>query len=61
MKVKYIGTISDLLELISGKEYECLGKEDNAYRVIDETGEDYLYPASEFEVIDNAIKTLFYE
>ncbi len=52
MKVKYIGSISDPLELISGKEYECLGKEDNAYRVIDETGEDYLYPASEFEVIE---------
>lgn len=52
MKVKYIGTISDPLELISGNIYECLGKEDNAYRVIDETGEDYLYPASEFEVIE---------
>ncbi len=52
MKVKYIGAISDPLELISGKEYECLGKEDNAYRVIDETGEDYLYPASKFEIIE---------
>ena len=52
MKVKYIGAISDPLELISGKKYECLGKEDNAYRVIDETGEDYLYPASEFEIIE---------
>ena len=52
MKVKYIGSISDPLELISGKIYECLGREQSRYRVIDETGEDYLYPVDEFEVVE---------
>ncbi len=52
MKIKYIGKISDPLELIAGKVYECLGKEKDRYRVIDETGEDYLYPIEEFETID---------
>ena len=52
MKIKYIGKISDPLELITGKVYECLGKEKDRYRVIDETGEDYLYPIEEFETVD---------
>jgi hypothetical protein len=52
MKVKYIGKISDPLELISGKTYTCLGKECFRYRVIDETEEDYLYPTEEFEMVE---------
>jgi hypothetical protein len=28
-----------------------LGKEKDRFRVIDETGEDYLYPIEEFEVV----------
>ena len=52
MKVKYIGKISDPLELISGKVYKCLGREFDRYRVIDETGEDYLYPVEEFEIVE---------
>lgn len=52
MKVKYIGKDSSPLELITGNIYECLGKEIGRYRVIDETGEDYLYPVSEFEVVE---------
>ncbi len=52
MKVKYLGGENESpLALIKGKEYECLGKERNRYRVIDETDEDYLYPISEFEVV----------
>ena len=53
MKIKYIGKASDPLELITGNTYECLGKEKDRYRVIDETGEDYLYPIEEFEVVEN--------
>lgn len=52
MKVKYIGTISDPMELIKDKIYECLGIEKGWYRVIDETDEDYLYPPDEFEVVE---------
>lgn len=52
MKIKYIGEESSPLALITGKTYECLGKEYDMYRVIDETGEDYLYPEEEFEVFE---------
>lgn len=52
MKVKYIGPLNDPLELINGKAYTCLGIEKGWYRVIDETGEDYLYPTDIFEIID---------
>ncbi len=52
MKIKYIGTISDPMELITGKIYNCIGIEKEWYRVIDETGEDYLYPPNEFEIIE---------
>lgn len=50
-KVRYIGdTIS--LELTHGKIYEVLSIERGWYRIIDDTGEDYLYPAGNFEVVD---------
>lgn len=52
MKVKYIGEISDPLELINGKVYECLGNEYGMFRVIDETDEDYLYPEEEFIIVE---------
>lgn len=52
MKVKYTGDYSSKMSLITGNTYECLGKEHECYRVIDETGEDYLYPASQFEIIE---------
>ncbi len=52
MKVKYIGENGSRFSVLKGKIYECIGKERDRYRVIDETDEDYLYPASEFEVIE---------
>lgn len=58
MKVKFLGE-SDPVALINGKVYECLGIEDDSYRVIDEEGIDedeeiqgYLYPMSSFELIE---------
>lgn len=51
MKVKYIGDNESPLSLIKGKIYECLGREKDRYRVIDETDEDYLYPVEEFEIV----------
>lgn len=48
--VRYIGeTIS--LELTNGKIYKVLSIERGWYRVVDDTGEDYLYPAGNFEVV----------
>ena len=52
MKVKYIGKESSRMSLISGNVYECLGREYDRYRVIDETNEDYLYPIEEFEIVE---------
>lgn len=44
---------SDPLELINGKEYEVLGIvwDDTMFDVIDETGDNFLYPAEDFIVI----------
>lgn len=49
--VRYIGETSPL-ELTNGKIYKVLSVERGWYRVIDDTGEDYLYPAGNFEIID---------
>lgn len=51
MMVKYIG-ITNPVQLINGKTYECLGKEYEFYRVIDESEEDYLYLAEDFEIVE---------
>lgn len=51
MKVKYIGN-SNPLRFINGKIYEVIGRENNSYRIIDETGEDYLYSLKHFELVD---------
>jgi hypothetical protein len=51
MKVKFLGE-SDPLELTSGKVYDVLSVEKDWYRIVDETGEDYLYPPEIFEIIE---------
>lgn len=35
-----------------GKEYEVLSEEKGKYRIVDESGEDYLYPADMFEIVE---------
>ena len=54
MKAKYIkeGASGACLQ---GKVYEVLAVEyglGKCYRVIDESGEDYLYPATAFEIVE---------
>jgi len=50
-KVRYIGeTIS--LELTHNKIYNVLSIERGWYRIVDDTGEDYLYPAGNFEEVE---------
>lgn len=51
MKAKYIGETAPL-ELTNGKIYSILSVEKGWYRVLDDTGEDYLYPPDMFEVIN---------
>ncbi len=51
MKIRYIGK-SISFALTHNKIYEVLSTEKGWYRIIDDTGEDYLYPAENFEVIE---------
>ncbi len=41
-------------DVLPGLTYEFLGEERNMVRVVDESGEDYLYPASSFRVLSEA-------
>ena len=50
MKVKFIGE-SDPIYMINGKIYDVISIENTWYRIVDEEGEDYLYPPELFEVI----------
>ena len=63
MKVKYVGgpvmdyVVKDnqIADLINGHIYEaspCEKYKGAFYRVIDESGEDYLYPKNFFEVVE---------
>lgn len=54
MIVKNLG-ISDPLMLLHGKSYKVIDIERGWFRIIDETGEDYLYPPDLFiiEKINN--------
>jgi len=38
-------------DLTIGKIYQVISVENGYYRIIDDSGEDYLYPASMFEII----------
>jgi len=51
MNVMYIGKTSPL-ELTNGKIYEVLSIERGWYRIVDESGEDYLFPPDVFKVIE---------
>ena len=60
MKVRYIGkkymdylTERNRIDLIPGKVYEVIevSKKVGFYRIVDESGEDYLYPPEFFEEV----------
>ena len=48
--VKYLGK-TDPVTLVNGKLYEVISIERDWFRIIDETGEDYLYPPELFEIV----------
>ena len=50
MKVKYIGKTIPL-ELTNGIIYDVISVEKGWYRIKDDTGDDYLYPPSSFEIV----------
>jgi hypothetical protein len=47
---------SDPLELINGKEYEILSVEWDGQmaNVVDETGDNFLYPLEDFEITEDS-------
>ena len=52
-KVKYLGrTVFLMLE--HDKVYDVVSVEKGWYRIVDESGEDYLYPPECFEIIEQA-------
>ena len=51
MKVKFIGETNPVY-MINGKVYDVISIEETWYRIVDEEGEDYLYPPELFEVVD---------
>lgn len=51
MRVKFVGKGSPMT-LIHGKIYEVMAVENDCYRIIDETNEDYLYHKSNFEIVE---------
>lgn len=51
MKVKYIGK-TDFLVLTNNKVYSVISVEKEWYRIIDDSGDDYLYPPELFEIVE---------
>ena len=53
MKVKFIGE-DDPLELLNGKIYDVIevDEESGWYRIVDETGEDFLFEPEDFEIVE---------
>ena len=51
MKVKFIGK-TEFLVLTNAKVYDVLSVERGFYRIIDDSGEDYLYPPQYFEIVE---------
>ena len=57
MKIKYIGESFGAVSLTNGKIYEAekgIGAEEGFYRVIDDSGEDYLYSMSNPAPLDGS-------
>lgn len=51
MKVKYIKDTVTLC-LTKNKIYDVLTIEKGWYRLVDDSGDDYLYPPEQFEIIE---------
>lgn len=45
MKVRYIGPSFGAVSLTSNQVYQCVGVEYGLLRIVDDSGEDYLYSA----------------
>lgn len=50
MRIKYL--LKSSVSLTQGKIYDVLSVEKGWYRIVDETGEDYLFPPEAFEIVE---------
>ena len=53
MKVRWKGKTSSLM-LTHGKVYNVMSIEKDWYRVVDDSGDDYLYPPGGFDIVDDS-------
>lgn len=51
MKVKWLCK-TDFLVLTNNKIYDVISIERGWYRIIDDSGDDYLYPPDMFEIVE---------
>lgn len=51
MKIKWKGE-TDFLLLTHNQTYHVLSVEKGWYRIIDDSGDDYLYPPDNFEIVE---------
>lgn len=56
MKLKYIGDSFGVDSLTNGKIYDCLEFENGMLRVVDDSGEDYLYSVINPRPLDGSSK-----
>ena len=52
MKVKWIKE-TEFLVCTKDKVYDVISIEKDWYRIVDDTGEDYLYPPECFEIVED--------
>lgn len=52
LKIKYIGE-TNFLMLTHNNIYDVISIEKDWYRIIDDSGEDYLYPPELFEIVNH--------
>ena len=50
MKVRYIGRSNEFY-CINGRIYDMVGESNGYWRIVDESGEDYLYDPKVFEIV----------
>ena len=55
MKVRYNGE-TNFLVLTHGKVYDVIAVEKGWYKIVDDSGEDYLYPAKLFDIVEDKRK-----
>ena len=52
MKVKWKGK-TEFLMLTHDQIFDVVAVEKNWYRIVDDSGDDYLYPPENFEIVQN--------